>query len=178
MESYCSLFEEVCQDIDRAILDFHGVKCYRDGNKDNNNKSNIYFLHVCDVLNCMSSKYMHQTLPEVGICTSTLIELPQVGVVNDLELKYLHNHLVEFLNLHLDYLYVCYAYYGNHSFMAIRTKIQKDNKIFKESLFFMNDDHFFKHQEGNLMEFNQNESRLESKIMYRSISNKNLYFFY
>ena len=169
IEEYRCIFEQVCQAIDKSIVDYHGVKCYRDGDWTNKKKANIYFLHVCDVLNCISKKRFHHTLPEIIVPTPTLKELPMLGVVSDLELVHLCNHLLDFVILHVDYLYTCYGYYGNHSFMAIRTSIAKGCKIFTKSCFFMNDDHFVNHQIGKLKEFNQNESRLESKLMYRSI---------
>lgn len=112
---------------------------------------------------------MHNSVAELCICSSTLPYLPTLGVVNDLEMRHLNNDLVDFVHLHIDYLYTCYTYYGNHSFVAIRTKVPKNSNVFIQSSFFMNDDHFVNHQKGKMIEFNQNELSLESKIMYRSI---------
>ena len=70
---------------------------------------------------------------------------------------------------HVDFLYVCYAYYGNNSFVPIRTRVSITSTELKEASFFMNDNHFILHQIGKMKEFNQNDNRQDYRILYRTI---------
>ena len=155
------MFQRTCSAIDMSIEEFHGVKCYRDGDQRHEDKNNIYFMHICDILNVIDKRRSNE-VPELKIKTSLFQSLPEVGVVNELESRYLNPELFDFVVIHLDFLYLCYGYYCNHSFMAIRTTVEHTS-------FFMNDEHFLKHQKGKLLELNQNELRLHTRIMYRSI---------
>ena len=112
----------------------------------------------------------NNTTPKVQLKTALLKDLPEsVAVVNEFSYKYLEKKHLEFMIIHMDFFYLCYGYYSNHSFMPIRTSVPGNSSIFKVSSFFMNDDHFVNHQKGKIIEFNQNEANLISRIMYRTI---------
>ena len=170
MEDYHTFFVSTCKDIDSSIRDYHGVRSYRDGDKKNGANSNIFILHICDIFNLMGYKNIDvDAVPEVKVTTELLKELPRNTIVNDFEEVYLSCTNSEFLLLHLDFFYMIYCYYSNHSFMAIRLATKNRCSIFTQSSFFMNDDHFVNHQYGKIKEFNQNNSHLVSKVIYRTI---------
>ena len=74
-----------------------------------------------------------------------------------------------FFKIHIDFFYLCYSYYGNNSFVPIRTRVLEDNLILKEGYFFTNNNHFVLHQIGKLKEFNQNDKNIEAKVKYRTV---------
>ena len=157
----------VCSGIDESIKCNHGVKCFEDGNVDNLEATNIFYLHICDILNLMVNK-QDDTSNEIVVETKLLKSIPD-GLVNDFEVRFLNRNYRDFLLKHIDFIYYCYAYVGNHSFIPIRLKVNKDSTIFKDSSFFMNNEHFLKHQFGKLQEINQNGCGIVSQIAYRSI---------
>ena len=166
-ESWLHRFDKICIDIDACIRQYHGVKCYEDGDKSNNEVNNIMILHICDVLNMMVA-FRRNEIPTVVIKTR-LLENICTEIVNDFQLQYTDTYDMIFFWKNVDFVYTCYAYLGNYSFVPIRTLVKKDDTTFKESVFFTNDDHFVKHQKGKLQEFNQNENKVVSKLVYRSI---------
>ena len=142
--------------------------CFRDGNRDNKSRNNCYFLHICDIMNIIIERRT-KGIPEVKLKTSLLQQLEKIGVENEFESMYLQSKHLNFMIIHMDFFYLCYGYFCNHSFMAIRTDVSPDSQVFKSSSFFMNDDHFLNHQMGKISEFNQNERNLATRIMYRTI---------
>lgn len=165
---YKVLFQKACSHIDMSIREYHGVKCYRDGDSTNNVLNNIFFLHICDILNILVCKKLDVT-PEVIIKTSLLNTLSSSNIVNELESIYIDKEMHDFIVINADHLYLCYGYYSNHSFLAIRTSTKETKSIFNISSFFMTDVHFLNHQKGKLMELNQNEKRVQTRVVYRSI---------
>ena len=168
LDVYKERFEQTCLNLDKSIVDFHGVRCYRDNDPHNNATNNYFVMHLCDIFNIMIHANFG-TQPELKLKTQLLKNLPEHGVINELESRYLTEANKSFLIHHIDFFYLCYGYYGNHSFVPIRTSMEKNHLIFQTSSFFMNDDHFVEHQKGKLKEFNQNESRTVSRLIYRSI---------
>ena len=71
---YTMMFTSTCKDIDAAISKYHGVKCFEDGNVSNDTTSNVFFLHVCDVMNIISCK-RNNTTPVLFIKTGLLKEI-------------------------------------------------------------------------------------------------------
>ena len=165
--SFSSQFNDICMDIDSSIRQNHGIKCYEDGDASNNDASNVMILHICDVFNIMQS-YRENSVPVLYIKTRLLREVSS-SITNEFQKSFLKEYLVPFFWNNIDFLYTCYAYYGNFSFVPIRTLVDKDNEMLKSSSFFTNDEHFVNHQIGKLQEFNQNESNFVSKLAYRSI---------
>ena len=162
----CKLYD-VFLDIDKAIRDNHGVKCYADGNTLNVERENIFYLHICDVLNIMVKK-INATPIEV-VVKSELLNCIPTNLKNEFETIYLKQANSKFLYSEIDFIYYCYCYLGNTSFVPIRTKIANDNVTFKISKFFINNIHFQRHQYGKMQEINQNGCGIISKIAYRTI---------
>jgi hypothetical protein len=48
---YQRRFQNVLETVDNALRAHHGVKCFEDGNTANESFGNIFYLHVCDVIN-------------------------------------------------------------------------------------------------------------------------------
>ena len=168
LEDYKKRFELTCLNIDKSIVDYHGVRCYMDKDQNKNARNNYFVMHICDIMNIMIHDKLG-TQPELKLISQLLKKLPEDGIINELESRYLTEENKSFLIHHIDFFYLCYGYYGNHSFVPIRTCMEKNHIIFQTSSFFMNDNHFLEHQKGKLMEFNQNESRTLSRLIYRSI---------
>lgn len=167
IEQYKAKLYSVFEGIDNAIRTNHGIKCYADGDRTNLDGMNVFFLHICDVLNLMVMK-KKEYIAEVVIKSNMLKDLP-VNITNDFETHFLKHSNEAFLYSEVDFIYYCYAYLGNTSFIPIRTKIDINDDIFINSRFFMNNDHFLKHQYGKLQEINQNGCGFISKLAYRSI---------
>ena len=167
IEQYKAKLYDVFGDIDNAIRTNHGIRCYADGDRTNVDKTNVFYLHICDILNIMVKK-KHESNTEVVVISNMLKEIP-ARMTNDFEKHFLKKYNEAFLISEVDFVYYCYAYLGNTSFMPIRTKIEVDDNMFMKSLFFMNNDHFVKHQYGKLQEINQNGCGFNSQLAYRSI---------
>ena len=168
IEKYKIWFEETCVMIDTCIVENHGVKCFTDNDVSNNDKRNCFFLHVCDIMNIIIARDSGD-IPVVIVKSELLKTLASNVICNELEHRYLKPHNWEFMKVHIDFFYKCYGYYGNHSFIPIRTKIEKDSQAFVSASFFTNDAHFVEHQAGKMKEINQNERSVVSRVMYRSI---------
>ena len=167
MKLYKEKFDSVCGELDAAKSKYHGICCHEDGDEDNTSVANVFVLHVCDIMNLLVCK-KNETIPELELTTNLLKSIDdKVCIGNELNLVTETNR--EFFMSHIDYFYVCYAYIGNTSFTPIRTRVEKNSQTFVISSFFTNDDHFNNHQGGKMMQFNQNNERFVSRMIYRSI---------
>jgi hypothetical protein len=80
--------QSVCTDINAAIHNLHGVKCFSDDNTTNNCINNYYVLHIYDILNVMVHN-LNGTVPKVGITTYTLQSMLGTSTANLFEKMYL-----------------------------------------------------------------------------------------
>jgi hypothetical protein len=164
---YNTKFREMCKLIEDSIADKHGIACHEDGNLENNHESNVYYMHICDIMNIMIKKRCNN-VPKIVIKTSSLQEIKE-ETVNVFSSTVLDADQENFLVENIDIFYLVYAFYGNNSQIAIRTKVSPNSKMFQESSFFMNDSHFVMHQRGKMQEYNQYFMRVESQLAYRTI---------
>lgn len=167
LKEYGTLFNSVCSDIDRAIKTYHGIKCFEDGDDKNETIANVFILHLCDVLNIIHSQTSEMN-PTLFLKTGLLKVLRRKTTYEFLE-TYVKGKNIDFLMKNIDVFYLCYAYFGNYSFVPIRTLVAHDSVVFKESKFFSNNPHFVRHQVGKMKSFNQNNRPRTSKMIYRSI---------
>ena len=166
-DEYKIKFHTICEHINSAISQYHGIKCYEDGDSTNQNVTNVIILHICDVMNVMVCECEEKSL---DLCIDTsLLRTIDKRMSKELDIPMLTPIEKDFFLLHIDFFYMCYAYVGNYSFVPIRTKIDIDSYIFKISSFFTNDDHFIQHQKGKLSAFNEREDKMYTKMIYRSI---------
>ena len=164
---FLEMFYKVCNIIDTSIKEWHGIKCYEDGDIKNENPTNYYILHVCDVMNIMV--HINDTdQPKLVVESSLLKTISATIKISGFDIFYDTNTYHSFFKTHVDIFYLCYAYYGNYSFVPIRTLVSKEDSMFKQSSFFTNDDHFVKHQSGKLQEIKQNEKKYVSRAIYRT----------
>ena len=91
------------------------------------------------------------------------------NLINDFEEVHLQSENRVFLEQNIDYIYYCYAYLGNTSFLPIRTEISINSEVFIHSRFFMNNEHYVRHQKGKLHQINQNGCGMATKVYYRTI---------
>ena len=167
LEEYKVMFHSICHKINTAIRQYHGIKCYEDGDSSNATTTNVIILHICDVMNIMSSQ-LKKSIPEVIVTTKLLQSFDQ-RISNELEISFLSCENKKFFLSHIDFFYMCYGYLGNFSFVPIRSKVDIDSDLFKMLSFFTNDNHFIKHQKGKLLALNQHEEKIFTKMVYRSI---------
>ena len=167
MVDYKKKFDKVCKELDVAKKKYHGICCYEDGEELNASISNVFILHICDIMNLLVCKE-NGIIPQVELGTNLLKEIGnKVCIAN--EVAFITKSNSDFFMRHIDHFYVCYAYVSNTSFTPIRTRVNKDSSIFVRSSFFTNDDHFNNHQAGKLNLFNQNNEQITSRMIYRSI---------
>jgi hypothetical protein len=167
-QTYREMFMNICQHIDAALRANHGIKCYHDGNVNNDRFSNTFFMHVCDVLNILKCERNNSPVPTVYIQTP-LLEHVSFEWRNILIHSMLTEYELEFLYKEIDYFYTCYCHFGNFSFLPIRTRVDQDCTVFVRSSFFTNNDHFIEHQRGKMKELNQNYTEIPTMIAYRSM---------
>ena len=110
LSNYKKLFCSTCMNIDAAIKEFHGIKCYRDDNATNKSMGNIHFLQICDIFNVMVCKH-YEVVPEITVKTSLFQEryLPTT-VTNEFEDVFLEEDNYKFLLCHIDHFYMIYCY--------------------------------------------------------------------
>jgi hypothetical protein len=170
---YKEMFCVVKGIIDRAIDTNHGIKCFADGDLNNMEPDNMYYMHICDIFNIMIHEYASRRI-RLLIETSLLPYItPQMKHM--LEERLLNCRQYYFLLNNVDIFYMSYGYYFNTSFVPIRTRIPTQSGIFKMSCFFMNDEHFVQHQRGKLKEIDQIEDDYINRILYRTFKKKQYY---
>jgi hypothetical protein len=157
---------EIRDCIDMSIKLNHGIKCFQDGNLDNDDIRNVYYMHVCDVMNVYSNR-------KNGTCVtlflkSKLLEEIALDMKDVLTNTILTGKYLKFWDDNLDYLYTNYAYHGNGSMLPIRTHVPENDKTFIKSSFFTNNVHFAKHQRGKLNWVNQTQKGTMCACVFRS----------
>jgi hypothetical protein len=152
--------------IDASIKTYHGIKCYEDGDMTNDNIKNVYFLHVCDVMNLyINKKDKKQT---TLLLKSKLLEELKHTTIDQLTTCILNEEYTTFFVDNIDFLYTTYCYYGNASMLPIRTHIAEESRVFMHSKFFMNSVHYAKHQRGKLNWVNQTQKGTMNACVYRT----------
>jgi hypothetical protein len=152
--------------IDELIKMNHGIKCFEDGDTNNNDIRNVIFLHVCDVFNILMNKKRNKTTTLL-IKTQLLKEI-KPSMVDFLTSEILNETYMNYLVDNIDHMYTNYCYYGNGSFLPIRTHIAEDDPVFKNSRFFMNSIHYAKHQRGKLNYVNQTQKGTMNACVFRT----------
>jgi hypothetical protein len=163
-QTYRETFMNICGHIDTVLHQYHGIKCYNDGNLNNNMFSNMFFMHVCGVLNILKCETKGQAMPLVFVLTP-MMEVVLSEWRNVLVHSMLTEYELHFLIKEIDYFYTCYAYFGNYSMLPIRTQVSEDCDVFVRSSFFTNNDHFVEHQMGKMKELNQNHTHVPTMIV-------------
>jgi hypothetical protein len=166
-KAYKKYHEGLLMIIDHTIQNEHGVECYLDGNISNTNPSNVVILHICDVLNIAKCKRLGLSMPEVMV-TSSKLEVIPATIKNRLTDHLIENTLLTYILNESDHLYTCYAYFGNHSFVPIRLKIDNLKNDMPSASFFMTNNCFVNHQKGKLQEFNRNNTNKVAREVYKS----------
>jgi hypothetical protein len=101
LDDYKCHFQSLTDDIDNSIREFHGVVCYKDNNITNKAKTNIYFLHICDIFNVLVA-LMREKVPTVQLKSSLLQELPNGIIINDFRSIQLKKENFDLLVTHID----------------------------------------------------------------------------
>ena len=167
LTTYKSKFASVCDDINRATKECHGVKCYEDGSTQNTHITNVLYLHICDILNIIVNKKKEKQT-DVVIKTRLLSVIAE-EMTNEFEDIYLTKDNRLFLFDNIDYIYYYHAYLFNRSILPVRSDISLQSDVFIHSLFFMNNEHYVRHQDGKLHEIIQNDCDMFTKVKYRTI---------
>jgi hypothetical protein len=164
------LFDNVTSKIDNMIYAHHGIKCHMDGNMNNDMLINVLYLHVCDVLNIIACRNTNDALPDVVIRTNMLQSIPDT-ILETLSATSSNftKESYDFMVQEIDFFYMVYAYYGNGSFLSLRTMVPANSTVFRDSSFFMNDDYFRNHQEGKLEELNRTETTVTDNYMFKKV---------
>jgi hypothetical protein len=152
--------------IDEIIRMNHGVKCYKDGDITNNDIRNVYFLHVCDVFNIIMNKKRNKKT--TLLISSKLLEDVKETTVDAITTRVLNETYIKYLMDNVDHMYMNYCYYGNGSFLPIRTHIAEDDEVFLKSKFFINNIHYAKHQRGKLNYVNQTQKGTMNACVFRT----------
>jgi hypothetical protein len=161
------MYMNICQHIDASVRRMHGVKCYIDGDIENDVIQNVAYIHVCDILNILKCVTKNEVLPNI-LSPTTLFEEVPINMKNHLVHVMLTEYELKFLLDEIDYFYFSYAYHGNYSYLPIRTHVRNDCPVFTKSKFFTNNEDFVAHQNGKLSELNDNTPNVMSRIMFRS----------
>jgi hypothetical protein len=166
-EEYAKMFRKMCRIIDAAIYSTHGIECFADGDVTNRDHENMYYLHICDIMNVM----VHEAANKQINLLITSLSLPYITqeMKHIFQERLINSRQCFFLMSNVDIFYMLYGYYKNNSFMAIRTKMVRRTTVFKESSVLMNDDHFVNHQRGKLKEIEQSELDVITRMLYRTI---------
>jgi hypothetical protein len=166
---YFCRHDEICQLIDDEIRQYHGIMCFEDGDHTNLDYRNVFFMHICDIINIFVTDIMHMDQVEFKIPTNLLFEIPSKFRNRLTDKRLSEAQQRRFLLHHCESFYMIYSYYANYSFMGIRTHANKFNTKLLHSSFLMNDDYFVKHQKGKITEHNHYKPTNEHFIAYRSV---------
>jgi hypothetical protein len=141
-------FMSVISVIDEAIRDSHAVMCFEDGDFENKSVTNIFYLHVCDIMNVYMNR-LDEEVPVIYLPSPSLVEL-KLSTRNMLTDRLFNSRQLNFFTQEIDFLYNSYAYFANYSFVPIRTLVEHDDTVWKTAGFYTHDNHFREHQEGKL----------------------------
>ena len=100
-------FTEVTTCIDDVVKDFHGIKCFDDGDLENHNPTNWYYLHICDVINVIVCNKT-QRHPHIIVGSTMLTSIKTTFKITGLELSNKENVNHEFFMDYIDIFYLCY----------------------------------------------------------------------
>jgi hypothetical protein len=110
-DEYRRRFQNVLEIVNRAVHAHHGIKCYDDGNSMNTNLGNVFYLHVCDVINIYVNR--RRGVPtHVYIPTNLLNEISD-ELVDVLTSEMLTGEELETFDYQCNIFYQCFCYYGN-----------------------------------------------------------------
>jgi hypothetical protein len=163
------LFHVVTERVDSLIYAHHGIQCHLDGDLNNTRTDNVMYLHVSDVINIIACRLDNIDLPEVTVRTSLFSTVD--SRIRDVLTRSgigLSGEGLDFFHRELDYFYTLYGYYGNGSFLSIRTKVDENSTRLAFSSFFTNNEHFLTHQHVKLNELNRTETTLYDNLIFRS----------
>jgi hypothetical protein len=164
---YQRRFQNVLETVDNAVRAHHGVKCFEDGDRTNDSFGNVFYLHVCDVINIYVNR--RRGMPtNVYIPTNSLDEISD-DVVDELTSVLLQGETLSTFDYQCDVFYRCFCYYGNYSFLAIRTQIPMNLDEMLFSRFFTNNPHFMQHQFGKVDQLACIEPDLVSRVSFRTV---------
>ncbi len=160
-------FNAVTVAVDTAVRDCHAVKCYEDGYMFNKHPTNIFFLHACDVFN-LYIKRLEGEVPDLFITTNSLNVLwPHSR--NELTDSIMSREEIDFMVQEIDFFYCCFAYFGNFSFVPIRTIVAMNDMHFTNASFFTNNDVYREHQRGKFIQIGQDHNRMLTRVCYRTV---------
>jgi hypothetical protein len=160
-------FKAVIEVCDNSIREYHGIQCFEDGNTSNEDFRNVLFLHICDLFNIYVNK--SEGKPTKLLFKSELLKEINPKMADFLFGKHLNGRNMQTFKYQIDIFYMYYCYYCNKSFLPIRTYIDKASNVFLKSKFFINDNHFARHQKGKLMTINFVHPGTMARIAYRSV---------
>jgi hypothetical protein len=155
---------EVC---DNSIREYHGVQCFEDGNTSNDDYRNVLFLHICNLFNIYVNK--SQGTDTKVLLKSNLLKEIKPEITDFLFGKHLNVRNLETFKYQIDMFYMYYCYYCNKSFVPVSTYIDKQSDVFLKSKFFVNDNHFARHQKGKMMTINSVHPGTMARIAYRRV---------
>jgi hypothetical protein len=115
--------------------------------------------------------YKHRvngTVPTLFITTNSLNSL-WVHIRNELLDSIMTQEELEFLMQEIDFFYHTFAYFGNFSFVPIRTQIDADDETFTSASFYTNNDVFREHQRGKFLQISQDHQRMLTRVCYRTV---------
>jgi hypothetical protein len=159
---------EILRIIAGCTEEYGRMKCYENGDMEDNTDWNMYTLHVCDVFN-IAVEEENERFPELYLESAFLGEFYEHSR-NELFHKLLTKNQINFLIEEIDFVYSWFSYWNNQSIVPIRTKVFDDSTRFKELKFFTNDHIFCQHQEGKMKQLYQDRNNLTVSITpYRSI---------
>jgi hypothetical protein len=166
LSRYIEEYESVLHVLQACIRDNHGVRCFENGDMTQDVYGNVYFLHICDVINIYVNK-------KKGLRTKLVLKSQLLDEIKDemkdvLFSKLLKGKKLEIFDYQVDVFYMIMCYYCNHSFIPIRTYIDSKSDVFLKSRFFMNDNHFVRHQNGKMSTINFVNPGKMSTVLYRS----------
>ena len=81
-EDYKAKVDSVCREIDTYKSKYHGVCCYEDGDEQHTSISNVFILHICDIMNLLVCK-ANTTVPLVELKTNLLNTIDERVCIGD-----------------------------------------------------------------------------------------------
>jgi hypothetical protein len=166
-DEWREMFMSVISVMDESIRDRHGVLCFEDGNMNNNDVTNVFYMHICDVMNVYICRLAGE-VPVVYLPTPSFNTV-NVKSKNMLTDRMLSTEQINFFIQEIDFLYNSYAYFANYSFLPVRTLLEPRDDVITTAHFYTHDDHFRTHQDGKLKVIERDQNRHLATVVYRSI---------
>jgi len=155
-------FEIMVDLVNQNIRESHGIKCYLNGNIQDEGTNNIIYLHFCDIISVLLHRRNLNMEAEVRLASDRL-HMIQTTLKDNLSARVFNEKGINFLLDNADIFYMIYGYWHNFSKLSLRLWLSSELKTVQISRHLIKDGLFQYVQEGKIQELSREIYNEEEK---------------